>query len=105
MAEYVVLSGTHSRRGKDGSLEIFHPGDVVNLSHADYEAFSDKFKPVKDKSGLTRSEVINLVGESAGKALIKAGFASLSAIDAADDEELLAIDGVGPAALNKLRGV
>jgi NAD-dependent DNA ligase len=107
MAEYVLLSGKHSvESGGGGARKRYYPGDVVEMSDAEYEAFKDKFDPAEESGdGLTRSEVINLVGESAGKALIKAGFASLSAIDDADDDELLEIDGVGPATLNKLRGV
>lgn len=53
---------------------------------------------------LTRSEVMNAYGKKIGRMLIDAGFSTTSAVDAASDEELLAIDGFGDAALATVRG-
>ena len=44
--EYKLLSGSHSRRKADGSREIFHPGDVLELTEAEKDAFGDKFELV-----------------------------------------------------------
>ena len=58
----------------------------------------------EDDEGLTRSEVINEFGETIGNALIQGGFASLSAVEDASDKELRAVRGIGPAALEEIRG-
>ena len=50
MAEYVLLRGRHTESLGGGETNIIHAGDVLELSDADYEAFSDKFEPVKGKS-------------------------------------------------------
>lgn len=53
--------------------------------------------------GLTRSEVINEFGEALGNMLLEGGYSSLSAILEATDEDLLAIEGLGPAKLKTIR--
>jgi hypothetical protein len=54
-------------------------------------------------SGLTRSEVINTFGEDLGNKLLDGGYSSLSGMIDATDEDFLAITGIGPAALAKIR--
>lgn len=49
---------------------------------------SDELRP---DSGLTRSEIINKFGEELGRVLLDAGYASLTSLMMASDEELLAI--------------
>lgn len=51
---------------------------------------------------LTRSEVINLVGEVRGQALIDAGFSSISSLEGLSFEDLTEIEGVGPATATKV---
>lgn len=51
----------------------------------------------------TRSEVINALGETAGRRFIDAGYSTGSAIARASDEELLEIPDVGPATLSEAR--
>jgi hypothetical protein len=53
----------------------------------------------------TRSDVINKLGEQLGKALIAEGYASVGALSSATDEELRAINGVGPKALEAIREI
>lgn len=60
--------------------------------------------PVVEDEDLTRSEVINLLGDHDWvHALIDAGYASISALVEASDEELLEVDGVGPARLEDIQ--
>ncbi len=56
-----------------------------------------------EEAGPTRSEVINAYGEKVGKLLIDAGYASLSSVAEAEDEDLLAIGGIGKGTLKALR--
>jgi len=56
-------------------------------------------------AGLTRSEIINAFGEHLGGLLIGAGYSSFSGMIGATDEDFLAIDGVGPVALDEIRSV
>jgi hypothetical protein len=56
-----------------------------------------------ESEGSTRSEVINAYGEKVGQLLIDAGYASLSAVAEADDEDLLSISGIGKGTLKALR--
>lgn len=51
---------------------------------------------------LTRSEIINAFGEDLGNKVLAGGYSSLSSLVLATDKELLAIEGVGPAALSKI---
>jgi hypothetical protein len=55
------------------------------------------------EEGPTRSEVINAYGEKAGKLLIDAGYASLSAVAEASDEDLQAIKGIGKGTVKAIR--
>ena len=45
MPRYRLLSGRHSSDGKQ-----YEPGDEIELSEDDYQAFSDKFEPVEESS-------------------------------------------------------
>lgn len=51
---------------------------------------------------LTRSEIINSFGDDLGQKLLDGGYSSLSSLVLATDKELLAVEGVGPAALSKI---
>lgn len=53
---------------------------------------------------LTRSEVINALGDAEWvHSLIDAGFSTLQALSEASDEDLVAVDGVGPARVREIR--
>lgn len=54
---------------------------------------------------LTRSEIFNTFGEDIGQKLIDGGYASLSGLAGVTDDELLAITGIGPASVEKIREV
>ena len=58
-----------------------------------------------EEAGPTRSEVINVYGEKVGRLLIDAGYSSLSAVEEAEDKELLAIKGVGKGTLKAIRAI
>jgi len=53
----------------------------------------------------TLNEVIDAYGEKIGGLLIEAGYASLSSIAEAEDDDLLAISGIGKGTLKALRAV
>lgn len=52
---------------------------------------------------LTRSEVINILGEQLGQLLIDAGYSTIASIILTTDKELEKIRGVGKASIAKIR--
>ena len=75
-------------------------GPVSKLEGGTYESSEE----IRDEdSGLTRSEIINAFGEISGRMLLDAGYASFTSLRLASDEELLAVDGLGPAKLAVIR--
>jgi hypothetical protein len=57
------------------------------------------------EEGLTRSEIFNTFDDELAASLVEGGFASISSLIAAGDDELLAVKGVGPAKLRHIREV
>lgn len=83
----------------DGSLQLVeqHPHYVEAV---EAEAVEDE----REWETLTRSEVINLLGDNEWvHNLIGAGFSTLGALSEASDEDLQAVEGVGPARVNEIR--
>jgi len=60
---------------------------------------------MEDAERLTRSEIINAFGEDLGNKLLGGGYSSLSGMAGVTDEELLAIEGIGPVTVGKIREV
>lgn len=77
-------------------------GPVSKMEGGHYES-SEEIREAD--AGLTRSEIINTFGEDLGNKLLDGGYSSLSGMIDATDEDFLAIKGVGPAALAKIREV
>ena len=75
-------------------------GPVSKLEGGSYESSEDIRA---EDSGLTRSEIINVFGEADGRMLLDAGYASFTSLRLASDEELLAVDGLGPVKLATIR--
>lgn len=79
------------------------PGRLVPMAEAEGYGLVEGAEP-EEEQPLTRSEVINALGEHAWvQNLIDAGFASLSALEEASDEELEAVQGVGAARVDDIR--
>lgn len=55
-----------------------------------------------DADDLTRSEIIDAFGEELGGKLLAGGYSSLDSLSSATNEEILAVDGIGPASLAKI---
>lgn len=103
-----------------GSRNLAGPGDVVDLSAAEALAFADKLEPVDGAPAPVvvdppapadslpapwldfgdLSKHLNMI-----RLLIANGYVTPTAVQAASDEELLAIKGIGPKALGALRAV
>jgi len=80
-----------------------HVGKVSNPDGGFYKS-SEEIR-AESAERLTRSEIINAFGEDLGQKLLGGGYASMSSLTGATDEQLLAIDGIGPASLEKIREV
>jgi hypothetical protein len=85
-------------------------GPVSKLEGGAYESSEevrakDAGENIPDETGegLTRSEIINMFGEGLGRMLLDAGYASITSLRLASDDELLAISGLGPAKVNLIR--
>lgn len=99
--KYVVRPGfTH------GANEQYGPGDIVELTVQEYRGFEDKLAPIEEV------DLVNPVQPTPSalklsaaerKALAAAGLDTDEKITAASDEELLAIDGIGPKSVDKIR--
>lgn len=76
-------------------------GPVTDPEGGTYET-SEEIRAASNE-GLTRSEVINEFGPDLGQKLIDGGYASLSSLLSATDEDLIAIAGIGPASVTKIR--
>ncbi len=50
MKEYLLLSGTHVTRNKDGDLRRFHAGDAVPLTDGQAELLGDRVEALKGKA-------------------------------------------------------
>lgn len=102
-----------------GSRNMIGPGDLVDLSAAEALAFADKLEPVDGTPSPAPAEPTGAdelpapwldFGDLAKhlnmiRLLIANGYATPQAVQAASDEELLAIKGIGPKALGALRAV
>lgn len=84
----------------DGSAQLMdlHPhyvGAVEDVELVEAE---------REYDSLTRSGVINLLGEAAWvQNLIAAGYSTVGALEDAPDEELEAVSGVGPSRVQEIR--
>ena len=91
------------------------PGDLVKLSVAEAAGFADKLEPAPDAELPATpdgdlpapwldfgdlAKHLNMI-----RLLIANGYATPQAVQAASDEKLLAIKGIGPKALGALRAV
>lgn len=83
--------------------------DIVNAGLAEYigdepESNPDP-EPIKVTSILSDHEFLNMDGMTVGRALalVQAGYNTWSDIDLAPDAELLAVEGIGPSTLAKMR--
>ena len=76
-------------------------GPVTDPEGGTYET-SEEIR-AESNEGLTRSEVINEFGPDLGQKLIDGGYASLSSLLSVTDEDLIAIAGIGPASVTKIR--
>jgi hypothetical protein len=59
---------------------------------------------VLEQGMVVEAEEVEGITAPAHFALIQAGYVTWAALEQASDEELLAIEGIGPATLNKIRG-
>lgn len=99
MAEIVTvtLSDGSQRTGRRGWAEryvMLHPDARIDSAGASESALSEAD---------AIAERFPEIPQSVLDALEAAGFGGREAIDAASDDELLAVEGVGPATLAKLR--
>ena len=76
----------------------YGPGDLLELSEAEAAGFLDKLEKVKEPAGVTWGDLDKQVVDR----LVAAGYSSLMSSSITDDE-LLAVDGIGPATLRKIR--
>lgn len=103
--KYVVRPGfTH------GFREQYKPGDVVELSDEEYVGLEDKLvlvtnaNAVESATGEPNTPVSDLkITDGERKVLSDAGFVTDAHILGLTDEQILAIDGIGPVALKKIR--
>ena len=110
----VRVAGLYNGAGHK-SLGWHEPGDVVDIPRGPYldSLFQDGLVepvgvedgPVEAKSDPGLWDLLHQrrVHQRVIRALMEAGYHSLDAIQAASDEELLALPGVGPAAVRTLR--
>lgn len=96
--KYQVREGqTFGTHGK------YKEGDIVELEEKAASAFPDKLMLVKEAPEPAAVRVFAYLTDKQEKALIEAGFADQAALDAASDEVLLAVTGVGDAAIKLIR--
>ena len=103
MRQYTVRPGyTFGNRGQ------YQPGDVVEMAEAEAAGFLDKLELVQM---IEEGPMFGVEGQMATlkdsilSKLVDAGFLMDGMILSATDEELLAIDGIGEAALGTIREV
>ena len=108
MALYRVKNGH-----RHGACKQYGPGSLVELSDSEAAGFLDKLEKVEESPApqpkVKAYSVIDSTGVTWGDLdpavidrLVSAGYGPFTAL-AASDEELLAVDGIGPATLRKVR--
>ncbi len=115
MTKYVVLPGF-----RFGASKQFGPGDVVELAPEDAASFLDKLAPLADEPApvtpVTAPDTGAVVVDNANwgrlaenlklvRVLQDAGYRTPGMVQMATDEELLALDGIGPKSLAVVREV
>lgn len=104
-----IPEGIRVQRGRPPERMMWQREAVADLLEAIQRKVADaKAEPRSWVASVAESIVLapwfTFVPESIIVALRDAGFADLESIDAASDEELLAVHGIGPATLRRMRG-
>jgi len=106
MAQYRVKPGV-----RFGASDQHAPGDIVDLSEQEAAGFADKLALVREPATPPRlPEALTPISEAQGSlppaieaALLEAGLATVEQVRATSDAGLLALPGIGRAALKKIR--
>lgn len=102
----VIVVDTKNRRIGLSVLELTkQDGTVVKMEAKKSAKKEEPKEPTASKGGDLIADLENLgLSKKAATALSEAGFDTVDKIKKATDEDLVAVDGIGPAALKKIRG-
>jgi hypothetical protein len=92
----IKLEQDRAYRGK-----VFRAGNAVEVP----EAFASLLAvEERNRARAGEQELRRRYGEELGRRLQQAGFVDAAAVAGATDEQILAVEGVGPATLRRIRG-
>lgn len=86
-----------------GAKDEVKPGDIIELTGREVSGFLDKFEWVEPALVSVGGELDSLLPTNVVRALAGAGLMTSEAIQAASDEELQAISGIGAKTIELIR--